>query len=86
MAKPSQNKIIGEIVGWYGTAAIICAYALVSFNIISADSVAYQLLNLTGAIGIIVISLVKGLRQTVVLNVFWLIIAVVALARIVLVR
>lgn len=74
------------MVGWYGTAAIISAYALVSFNIIYADSVVYQLLNLTGAVGIIVISVIKGLRQTVVLNVFWLIIAIVALARILLIR
>lgn len=86
MVKRSQNKLIGEMVGWYGTAAIISAYALVSFNIIYADSVVYQLLNLTGAVGIIVISVIKGLRQTVVLNVFWLIIAIVALARILLIR
>lgn len=78
--------MIGEIVGWYGTVAIISAYALVSFNIISADSVLYQLLNLTGAIGIIVISLIKKVRQSVVLNAFWLAIAVIALTRILLVR
>jgi hypothetical protein len=86
MVKRDKNKLIGEMVGWYGTAAIISAYALVSFNIIYADSVVYQLLNLTGAVGIIVISVIKGLRQTVVLNVFWLIIAIVALARILLIR
>lgn len=86
MSKNKQYRMIGEIVGWYGTVAIISAYALVSFNIISADSVLYQLLNLTGAIGIIVISLIKKVRQSVVLNAFWLAIAVIALTRILLVR
>jgi hypothetical protein len=42
---------------------------------------AYQLLNLTGALGILVISIVKKIRQTIILNIFWGAIAVIALAR-----
>ncbi|MCA9325165.1 hypothetical protein KDA23_03830 [Candidatus Saccharibacteria bacterium] len=73
------KRRLSEIVGWYGTTAIVLAYILVSFKVVAADGVVYQLLNLTGAIGIIVISLVKGVKQSVVLNVFWALIAVVAL-------
>lgn len=76
-----QAKLAAEVVGWYGTIAIIGAYALVSFNLLSPNSVWYQLLNLTGAIGIIVISLIKKVRQSVVLNVFWAAIATLALLR-----
>jgi len=61
------------------TAAIVLAYLLVSFKVISPTGLAFQMLNLTGAFGIIVISLVKKLRQTLMLNIFWAIIAIVAL-------
>lgn len=62
-------------------AAIVLAYALVSFKLVPADGAAFQLLNLSGAIGIIIISYIKGVRQSVALNIFWAIIAMVALLR-----
>jgi hypothetical protein len=71
----------GEIAGWYGACAIVLAYFLVSFKVIRPDGLVYQLLNLTGAIGIIVISAIKGVRQSVVLNAFWAVIALIALLR-----
>lgn len=77
-----NKKVFSEIAGWYGMIAIVAAYALVSFGLISADGVLYQLINLTGAIGIIIISTVKKVRQSVLLNVFWGIIALVSLIRI----
>ncbi|HVQ43488.1 MAG TPA: hypothetical protein VMT30_00795 [Candidatus Saccharimonadia bacterium] len=79
-----MNRKLIEFAGWYGTVAIVLAYALVSFKIVAADSALYQLLNLTGAAGIIAISALKGVKQSVVLNGFWAAIALVALARIVL--
>ncbi len=75
------NRRLAEIAGWSGALAIVRAYALVSFNAIPADGWIFQILNLTGALGIIVISLIKGVRQSVALNTFWAIIAVVALIR-----
>jgi hypothetical protein len=75
------NRKAAEIAGWYGTVAIVAAYALVSFKAIPADGSIYQLLNLSGAIGIIVIALIKKVRQSVVLNVFWAAIAILALVR-----
>lgn len=79
----TANRKVAEIIGWYGTFAILLAYALVSFNEIKADGWLFQLLNLTGALGIITISLVKGVRQSVALNAFWAIIAIAALVRLV---
>lgn len=76
-----MNKRLAEIVGWYGTVAIVGSYALVSFNLVSATGAVYQLLNLTGAVGIIIISALKGVKQSVTLNIFWAVIAVVALVR-----
>lgn len=77
--KQSRRHVWAEIAGWYGTTAIVGAYVLVSFKILEADSAAYQLLNLSGALGIISISLVKKVRQSVVLNAFWAAIAAAAL-------
>jgi len=70
---------LSEAAGWYGTAAIVGAYALISFKLIPSDGYIYQLLNLTGALGIIVVSIKKGVRQPAVLNAFWAVIAIVAL-------
>jgi hypothetical protein len=70
-----------EWFGWYGSVAIITAYALLSFKVVSATSAPYQLLNLSGAAGIISIALVDHDKQVVVLNVFWFIIALAALVR-----
>jgi hypothetical protein len=78
-SKTTLGRKLAEAVGWYGTVAIVGAYALVSFKVVAADGLIYQLLNLTGALGIIVISAIKGVKQSVTLNVFWALIALVAL-------
>lgn len=78
------KSIIIQILGWYGVVAILLAYALLSFDIIPADGVVYQLLNLTGALGIILAAYAKKDMQPVVLNIVWLIIAAVALVGVVL--
>ena len=68
-----------ELFGWYGTVAILSAYALLSFKVIKSDSLTYQLLNLTGALGIVAISFVKKVRQPGVLNLVWALIALIAI-------
>ena len=77
-------KTFIEIFGWYGTCAILLAYALSSFSILSATSPAYQILNITGSIGIVTIALTKKDHQSATLNVIWAIIGLVALVRILL--
>jgi multidrug transporter EmrE-like cation transporter len=72
-------RYIIEVFGWYGVVAIVGAYALVSFNYIEAGSLTYQLLNASGAVGILVVSWYKRNYQPVALNVIWLLIAAVAL-------
>ena len=68
-----------EAVGWYGAGAILLAYALVSFRLIAVHSLVYQLLNLTGALGIATISIRKKALQPAVLNIVWAVIAFSAL-------
>lgn len=77
-----QDSKWTELLGWYGMTALISAYALASFNIIPADGLAYQLLNLTGSLGLLIIAAAKGVTQSVLLNVFWMVIGIVAIAKI----
>lgn len=75
--KPSKFT---EICGWYGMLAVFIAYTLVSFKVIPSSGTIYQLLNITGgAIGLIIVTAAKGVFQSVILNIFWAIVGVVAL-------
>lgn len=78
-----MRKGISEALGWYGTFAILLAYALVSLGGVPADSGTYQLLNFTGAIGVGIISVMKKAYQPATLNIVWALIGLIALLRIV---
>lgn len=83
MKKPiSKKQLIAEIAGWYGALAILSGYTLVSFELISSDSLTFQLLNLTGALGIIAIAAYKHVTQSIVLNVVWFSVALIAIINI----
>lgn len=77
-----KKNIISEIIGWYGTIAIVLAYALVSFGVLSSNGLFYQILNGTGALGILIISLKRKAYQPGVLNIIWAVIAIVAIINI----
>ena len=78
----TKVHIAYEILGWYGTFAILLAYALVSYGFLPSTGLAYQMLNLTGALGIMAISYKKKVMQTVALNIIWSLIGIIARARI----
>lgn len=84
--KPAKRPphLLAEVSGWYGTSAIMLAYLLVSFGWLEASGVVYQLLNLSGALCIIVLALSRRIVQSVVLNVFWAGIAAIALLQLLL--
>ncbi len=71
-----------EKFGYYGAAAVIGGYFLVSFSVISADSIWYQLLNLTGALGLLLDSRYHKAKPSVVINSIWTLIAFVAIVNI----
>ncbi len=76
-----KNFII-EAFGWYGTVAIVLAYALVSFSLLEPTNIWYQILNGTGALGIVAVSFYKKTYQPGVLNIIWIFITVVAVLKI----
>jgi hypothetical protein len=71
-----------EILGWIGSIEVIAAYALNSYQKIKSDSAVFQLLNLTGAMFLIINSLYKSAFQFTLINTVWAAVAVIALVRI----
>lgn len=79
-----DKKIVDETIGWFGTIAILSSYALVSFGFLSASTYLYQILNATGALGIVYISFKKKVYQPGILNLIWMIIAILAIIKLLL--
>lgn len=71
--------IIIQIFGWVGTLLIVSAYFLVSRKIVDAQSRAYQLMNLFGAIGVGMNVFYQEAWPALALQVIWGIIAILAL-------
>ena len=70
-----------EILGWYGVTAILLAYLLNSLNIINSSNLWYSILNLTGAIGIVIDAWRQKNYQPVVLNLVWGLVAFIVILR-----
>ena len=68
-----------EVVGWLGAFAVLAAYGLVSTERISSRSWSYQLLNITGAVGLVINSSWNGAIPSAVVNLIWIGIGVYAL-------
>lgn len=75
----AKHTLAIEIIGWYGMAAVLVAYALVNLTILPSNSLVCILLNLTGSIGLLTAAAIKRAHQLVVLNIVWAMIAVVGL-------
>lgn len=79
-----ERKTLDDLLGWYGAGAILIAYALTQFEILEVEDLAYQILNVTGALGIVYTSFKKRAYQPAVLNLVWTLIGCVAIIRILL--
>ena len=45
-----NHHLLFDVLGWIGAAALLLAYAAVSFKKLAGDAVTYQLLNIAGSI------------------------------------
>jgi hypothetical protein len=77
--KSPPSHRVADVVGWCGMLAIVTAYLLVSIEVLDGHSPVYQLMNLAGALALIWISWLRAVFQGVVINVFWVAIAIVGL-------
>lgn len=79
-----SRKFFVEAIGWIGAAEVIIAYALNSSGTLESDSIVFQMLNLTGAIFLIVNTWFNKAYPSMFINIIWTIIAIAALIRIIL--
>ena len=80
-----MKKVIIELIGWFGAAALFAGYVLVSFNLSPPDGFVYQFLNFSGALGLGIIALTKKAYPNVIVNVFWGVVALIAFIRLLIV-
>ena len=78
---PPPFSLLAEIAGWYGTAAILGAYALSTFGVLRTGDRLYQALNLTGALGVAWVCWRKRTWQAFWLEAIWAAVASIALVR-----
>ena len=71
-----------NILGWIGSIEVLAAYGLNSYQKLKSDSLLFYVLNLTGGFFLIVYSLHKEAFPNVVINIVWVIIALVALFKV----
>lgn len=82
----SAVELAVEIAGWGGAALILAAYFLLTLGKVAARSLAYQAMNLLGAIGFVINSGWHGAIPNAALNVAWAAIAIYALIQLALRR
>ena len=75
-------KLAIEIAGWIAAVLILTAYGLLSAGKLTGKSVAYQVMNIVGAIGFVINTGYNGAIPSAVLNVIWVGIGVWALVKI----
>lgn len=71
-----MTRIIIDGIGWIGAAALLAAYGLVSAKRLDGDSAVFQLLNLVGAVCLIINTAYYGAFPSTFVNVVWVGIAV----------
>lgn len=74
-------NVLVEIIGWLGAVLVLSAYGLLSANRLSSRSVAYQVLNIAGSIGLVINTGWNGAIPSAAVNAIWLFIGAHALWR-----
>lgn len=75
------KTLIFRTAGWIGTGLILTAYFLISNQVVTGDSLSYQIMNLFGALFLGSSLFVKKAWPAFTLQVAWSMIALWALAK-----
>jgi hypothetical protein len=70
-----------NVLGWAGAGALLRAYGLTSTGRLAPEGARFQVLNVCGALALTTNSAYFGAWPSAALNVFWIVIGVVALIR-----
>jgi len=68
-----------EIIGWIGAFLFITAYFLLSINVLKADKIPYQLMNVLGGLSLVINSIDLKDYPNFVTNVIWMCIGIFAI-------
>ncbi|MCH5716991.1 CBU_0592 family membrane protein [Niabella hibiscisoli] len=79
LLKAFVSESVSSLVGWVGTGFYLLAYLLVSFNKVKANKPAYHVLNILGALGLIIHAVYMNDGPNLICNLAWLSIAVIAI-------
>ena len=71
-----------ELIGWVGFIQIVSAYLLVTIKLLDVSSSVYHLMNLAGALCMVVNARHKEAKPLFWLNVVWSLVAVIGLMKI----
>jgi hypothetical protein len=73
--------VLIDIIGWIGSAMVVLAYAMNMYKKLAADSTMYYLLNIVGSACLILNTFFHHAIPSAVVNIIWVLIAMVALFR-----
>ena len=76
-----MTEILIEAAGWTGAVLVLGAYVLVTLGKLSGQSAAFQAMNLVGAAGFVVNTWWHGAIPSMVLNIIWAAIGLIALGK-----
>jgi len=76
-----NNYVWFDAIGWVGAAALLVAYAMVSYKKLEGDSATYQLLNISGSLLLAANTIFYGSYPSTFVNLIWAGIAVFANAK-----
>jgi hypothetical protein len=77
-----QDNTILEAIGVLGSIMVLGAFGLNSFGVVASTSIVYQVMNLVGGAAFVYYTFKKTAWSSLVVNVAWVVIAIVALYRI----
>ena len=68
-----------ELIGWLGFILIVSAYLFVTIKLVTVSSAPYHLMNLFGALCMVVNARHKGATPLFWLNIVWALVAIIGL-------
>lgn len=77
----AANEKRYELIGWFGFVLIVSAYLFVTIRLLEVSSSTYHLMNLSGALCMVINAKHKGARPLLWLNIVWALVAIMGLVQ-----
>jgi hypothetical protein len=78
----TPTEIFIETIGWIGSIEVLLAYGMNSYQKLRSDSMVFYMLNLTGGLALIIYTVYKQAYASSFINIVWVLIAAVAIIRV----